>query len=61
MAAKPPLVVAKARKPNAANNLADPGSQGFGSSTGSPGTCKERNSLGLGHVSTHAPNLAEVY
>ena len=41
--AKPLLVVARARKPSEASSLAEPASQGLGSSSGSPAWCSERN------------------
>ena len=43
MAAKPPLVVARASNPSEANRTAEPTSHALGMSRGVPGTCNERN------------------
>ena len=58
VAAKPPLVVARASKPQAASRRAEPASHGLGSSSGRPGTCRARNELGLLLLGGHGRNVA---
>jgi hypothetical protein len=47
VAANPLLVVARASNPSQASSLAEPWSQGLGSSSGRPGRCSSRNRLAV--------------
>ena len=56
VAAKPLLVVASAPNPSAASTRAEPASHGFGSNSGSPGTCRARNPSASAVISGSSPS-----